>query len=507
MNLDRYFQALYERTNSKQDLVTAGWIENKPLRINPHVRFYTTPLQAIRDAGKKDVSVLFYPGCFAPVHEGHLGAMRLAKEAIETQTGETVAAGYFTPDHDNYIMRKTHDERFIAPNRIALLHEAVENEPWMQVDDWASLYAPTDLNFTTLYDRFNLYLKRWLPDLNIKLYMVFGGDNYMFANSFTEYGHGVCVPREGAQMDLSLVHPDAKKRVIFSEKVCTDHSSTAARAANPGAIDIHGRSALGSTYVLREDLDLAFRENPTTYSNKIIADSVAILLQAHVPYEKVKVKRVPIIRQMANHTETENVISLDCFWKAEQNLEISRLFSTGGSQHHAIKYVNRPGSPALQEQVEAIPAGVYTLVDDDIATGETMSFVSNMLETHDVIVDKQDSLISELGSDLYDVVDLRDFVLGTEHGGLTVATPTGETTRMPYIAPYVNLVSRARINPDRVFSFSTELWKLNYALYRNTKITVGDIKEHQDFTMFGFAEDMTVADLCQKHLQLMTELQ
>lgn len=239
MNLDKYFQSLFDRTGSKQDVVDAGWIENKPMRVNPHVRFYTTPVDMIRNAGKKNVSVLFYPGCFAPVHEGHINAMRLAKEAIETQTGETVAAGFFVPDHDNYIMRKTHDERYIAPNRIALLQEALKDEPWMQVDTWASLYADTDLNFTTLYDRLDVYMKRWVPDVNVKIYMVFGGDNYLFANSFTEYGHGVCVPREGKTMDMTLIHPDALNRVVFSTKISTNHSSTAVRAANTGPVDIH----------------------------------------------------------------------------------------------------------------------------------------------------------------------------------------------------------------------------------------------------------------------------
>lgn len=501
MNLDRYFQALYNRTETVQDLVNAGWLD-KITDVPLKERFHVTPVEAIRKTGLKEVSVLFYPGCFAPVHEGHLRAMRLAKEAVET-TGETVAAGYFTPDHDDYIMRKTNDQRFIAPNRLAYLNEATKLEPWMQVDPWASMYAPTDLNFTTLYDRLDRYMKRWLPDVNVKIYMVFGGDNYLFANAFTEYGHGVCVPRAGSNIDKNLIHPDAQKRVIFSETISANDSSTAARAAMQEPADFMSRTSTGTKYVLRDDLALAFPHNPTDYSHKVLSDSVYILLTAHLPYETVKVERVNVAEQLKAHADNQQTISLDCFWEGEHNLNVSRLFTPAGGQHHAESYTNRPNTPTLEEQFTAVTPGEYTLVDDDIATGETMNTITSMLETHGVIITEQKSLIQSLQENLYDVVDLRDFIIGAKHGGLLVTAPNGQHTRMPYIMPYVNLTTRARINPDRIYSLSVEFWKLNHTIYKNTAVTLADIKQHQDFTAFGFDGEMAVAELCNKHLTML----
>jgi hypothetical protein len=195
---------------------------------------------------------------------------------------------------------------------------------------------------------------------------------------------------------------------------------------------------------------------------------------------------------------------LDCFWEGEYNLAVTRLFTASGPQLHAGSYTNRPGTLSLAEQVAVIPKGEYVLVDDDIATGDTMAFVSNMLGTHEVDITTKETLIGSINQDLYDVVDLRDFVLGAEHGGLTIKTPSGGSTRMIYAAPYVNPITRAKILPDMAESFSKQVWLMNCSLYAGTGVTVAEIKENQDFTQFGFPEDMTVEEVCQKHLQLMS---
>lgn len=230
MKLDKYFQALYNQTGNIQDLIEAGWMD-KILDVDFNLNSSTTPIETIKGSAAEEASVLFYPGCYAPVHEGHVGAMRLAKETVEA-TGETVVAGFFTPDHDDYIMRKTNnDERFIASNRIRILNETIKDDPWMHVDTWAALTAPTDLNFTTLYDRLDTYLKQHVPNKKVKIYMVFGGDNYLFANTFVEHGYGVCVGREGVNIDLQKVQPEAQQRVLFSQKACPNFSSSAIRAS------------------------------------------------------------------------------------------------------------------------------------------------------------------------------------------------------------------------------------------------------------------------------------
>jgi hypothetical protein len=143
------------------------------------------------------------------------------------------------------------------------------------------------------------------------------------------------------------------------------------------------------------------------------------------------------------------------------------------------------------------------LADDDIATGETMKFVSNVLETHGIKIVDTLSLIDELNTDLYDLADMRDYVLGAKNGGLTVIAPNGQITRMPYFASYVNVSARTRIQPNKARSFSIEIWKLNRSLYKNSELTVGDIKQYQDFTLFGFSEQTKLVELCEKHLELL----
>lgn len=303
--MDKYFTALLQRTNNMDDVVKAGWID-KPEHVPQDLDMYTTNLDRLIDSGLTEVSVLYYPGCFAPVHEGHLQAMRLAKQTVEA-AGETVAAGFFAPDHDDYILRKTSDERFIAPNRIQILEKSFTPEDaWMQVDPWAAMYAPTDLNFTTLYDRFQNYLQRWLPNMKVKVYLVFGGDNYLFANSFTEYGYSVVIPREGITIDLDNIHPDAKKRVLVSQVSSTNHSSTAVRATynqNWGEFldcylidDITEEQVAGSEY-----------------SRKIIADALHIITNGHLPHQKAEQVKKVGVNAVIPETEVHEEIFLSSF--------------------------------------------------------------------------------------------------------------------------------------------------------------------------------------------------
>jgi hypothetical protein len=166
--------------------------------------------------------------------------------------------------------------------------------------------------------------------------MVFGGDNYMFANAFTEYGYGVCVPREGVSIDWTTVHPDAQKRVVLSTKSSTNHSSTAARAMYSNPAEKGGRSTMGKHYVLRNDLAEAL-DNTTEYSNDLIAQTLQILFHSHLP-EDISVQTVNIHDQFRKHQETAGIISMDSFWKAEYNLDITRLFNAAGGQNHPLKH-------------------------------------------------------------------------------------------------------------------------------------------------------------------------
>jgi nicotinic acid mononucleotide adenylyltransferase len=500
MNMDRYYSNLLEQTDM-ETVVGAGWFDDKLTEpLNEDLRFYTTALEQITRTNEKEVAVLYYMGCFAPIHEGHITVMKLAKEAVEAQTGLPVVAGYYAPDHDAYVGTKTKDPAYKAAERVAYIQSHPEVEEWMHVDVWPALYAPKDLNFTTLYDRFNKYMKKWLPlDVKVKLYCVFGGDNYLFANAFSEYGYGVCVPRQGVEMDKTLLLPN--ERVIWSEKGSNDLSSTKVRAML--AAENAKKANDDKFYVLRDDLELAFPKTPNTITGKIIAQALSILLRTHTGKN---VEVVDVMEQVEKFQTEKPFISLDCFLETEHKLELTRVFNASETQKFSKLHTNRTGTAPIEEQLLTIPEGVYDLVDDDIATGATMNTVASLLNQHGIQVGDFRCLLESYGEEIYDVLDMRDFVLGARNGGLTVRTISGETTRAMYAVPYVNLVTRAKMNPVKAIAFSLEVWKMNHSIYRDSELTVGDISDSQDYSLFGFSKDMTVEDLCAHHIGLLSKV-
>jgi hypothetical protein len=199
-------------------------------------------------------------------------------------------------------------------------------------------------------------------------------------------------------------------------------------------------------------------------------------------------------------------ISLDCFLETEHKLELTRVFNASETQKFSKLHTNRTGTAPIEEQLLTIPEGVYDLVDDDIATGATMNTVASLLNQHGIQVGDFRCLLESYGEEIYDVLDMRDFVLGARNGGLTVRTISGETTRAMYAVPYVNLVTRAKMNPVKAIAFSLEVWKMNHSIYRDSELTVGDISDNQDYSLFGFSKDMTVEDLCAHHIGLLSKV-
>lgn len=217
----------------------------------------------------------------------------------------------------------------------------------------------------------------------------------------------------------------------------------------------------------------------------------------------IQIEEVDVRDQFQKHVNQKGFISLDCFWKGEHNLEITRLFWAAGSQFHAHSYDSRSGSYSLEEQMAFIPQGDYTLIDDDIATGSTMNYVLSLLEEQEITVSRYESLINA-PQELYDVVDMRDFIIGSQYGGLSVKSPSQSRTRVPYMFPYVNLLTRGKIPVEHVIAFSKDLWKLNYEIYRGSSIAVKDIQDKQNFELFGFNPAVLISDLCLQHIKFLS---
>ena len=255
------------------------------------------------------------------------------------------------------------------------------------------------------------------------------------------------------------------------------------------------RETTGLNYYIRNDLPESLPSALVDDAEEIFEELLTIL-QGNLP-EAVRV--VPLeAEEQVKATFPNPTISLDTLWEGDYALAISRRFRPASGQARGAELVNRPGTPSLEEQIARIPPGEYNLVDDDVATGYTVSCVRELLEPHGVRIASVNSLTPRFDSFL-DVVDARDFILGARNGGLVMRL-RGEVTRMPYMLPYVNLHSRAKIPLDRVRALSNMLWNLNAYVHAGSGLTVGDIREHQDFTLVGFPEDMLVSDLAEGHL-------
>jgi hypothetical protein len=202
------------------------------------------------------------------------------------------------------------------------------------------------------------------------------------------------------------------------------------------------------------------------------------------------------------------VISLDPCSPGDVDLGISRRFELGSST--APKIVARPGSPPLEIQLARIPPGEYVLLDDDIATGQTVDAITRMLPKHCTIV--RSIFLSNLFSDddgnpraPDDLVDCRDFLLGSREAGLVVALPNGDLARAPYVHPYVRPADRISSPPAADISLSQSIWRLNREFFS----TIGDVLCVEDtnpqtrmlLDYVGFADEVKLTAICDWHLE------
>lgn len=493
MKLDKYYSTLYERTHKESDLIDAGIMFDKSFQIDEQIDLYTTPVHTIIENPLEEQSVIFYTGGFAPFHEGHLEAILQAKNAIETQTGETVTTALVSPDNDDYVERKLSAQaaEYCDLQRIESINRKTIDYPWIQVDPWASIWCKTDYNFTTLYERFRKYCQYWIPSKKVKVYYLYGGDNYLFSNAFLKYGYGVCVPRDSYSIDKEKVYSN---RVIYSDFVVPNYASKKIRTS----LQNQKESTLSKEiYLLRDDLAFSLPDTSSDFQSSILKRILNSISDAF--NSKMEFSVLDIDSQMEHDFGKENLISLDAFYKAKYNIESTRLFYCNDKQTFSNQMVARVGFEDLDYQMSKIPSSEYTLVDDDIATGFTMDYIIEKLKEHSVMVKSKESLITDTKK-FFDVVDTRDFIIGARYGGLTVTNGIFKT-RFPYVYPYVNLSTRAKMPAKNIVKFSRAIWELNYDLYKDSLMKLKDIQT-QDFMVLGFDAEMTVKELCQFHLDL-----
>jgi hypothetical protein len=168
----------------------------------------------------------------------------------------------------------------------------------------------------------------------------------------------------------------------------------------------------------------------------------------------------------------------------------------------------------VAEQLRALPAGAYTLVDDDIASGFTMAQVKSLLPSEvrvrRVVSLLRDGPVPAVEHPVLDVVDLRDLMLGATDAGLVVQLPDGTAARAPYALPYVSTVSRAKLPPSAEWDFSLAVWKLNFEFFasaaRNVTVRDADPATAALLRYVGFDQEQTLREVCAWHLRQLSDL-
>lgn len=431
-----------------------------------------TPV-AFLEKNRQKPCILVTTGSFCPPHYGHIQMMEAAKAAVEKK-GFQVIGGYLSPSHDEYVKAKTRAGWIPIYQRLSLLKKTLVNHPWLEIDPWEGLFNKVAINFTDVLDRTQAYIDKHFGP-GVAIMYVCGEDNYRFHRTFTNKGYCVIVNRPNYSGVAPFEHP----RIFFAE----------------GSADISSTTLRSQVTKPLEKKSLQLRVNDCDLNEvQILGQLVGRFSQT--TFHQLTEQRIAF----ENLTKNNNVISLDTELSKEYTLGLSRHYDLFGGT--MLRYGNRPGTPALEQQIKRIPTGRYMLFDDDIHTGKTMRYAKHQLE---YAGNKITSIVSLNISnpDANEILDARDFLFGLHpNGGLVVQFPNGKITRVPYLYPYVCPFLRASIlDPKR---FSIELWKLNAEMHKETQLKVSDVAYLQDFAEYlDYPATMLLRDICLKHVEML----
>jgi nicotinic acid mononucleotide adenylyltransferase len=472
---DPYLGPLCER-RGEAAVWAAGFFLDEATEHEPldDTDWLCTPLPKRPASGARPV-VLLSTGGFCPVHPGHLEMMERARQAAE-RAGFGVMGGYLSPGHDAYLRMKCGDQAIPIGERLLQCVRATADSEWLSVDPWEAMHRRVAVNYTDVVARLEAYLRRHV-DPTVEVIYVCGGDNARFASAFRDKGRCIVVGRPGAEPEFERwrAELDAAPHLQFVEGGRTFSS----RDLRQGPFLARPRPRL----VVRLEDARAVRTLGLTNYAQFQAELLA-LLSRHAEVRSMV---------LTEPTSAGSVISLDAMLPAEHNIALSRLFALGGYETRG--HVPRPGAAPFPEQFARLPAGTYSLRDDDRVTGGTLSALRSLLPARVGL--SQVSFAVDHADD-EDVVDARDFLLGADDGGLVLELPAGGVGRAPYLLPYVDPAARASITASH--RFSIDVWRLNARLFAGTALRVEHLPAPTRAT-FSFLGSMPLDALCAWHLE------
>jgi NAD+ synthetase len=493
----------------------------------------------------KTPAVLLTTGGFCPVHRGHLSMMESARQKLEEE-GYAVLGGFLAPDHDDYINQKCGKAAISAAERLHFVDLATEDSDWLAADPWAALYADRALNFTDVIRRMEVYLAHHLCGMMpVRVVYVCGGDNALFARTFV--GRGSCViahrPGEGEKMgrlQAELDHMPTGRIYLAAAHLADPAASRLIREGATEHLPEKLQSAWNARKILAHGSVRVYLRDEGSWSTSLWADGREAVELERARKDFLAGIRLAFIKVFNTSTSRRDfafrtvsaaqqqlklkeymkrrrtpLVSLDTVIPAEKNISISRCFELSDSRRRG-DFITRPGSPALKEQLNQLGQGKFIFYDDDIATGQTTQALANCLPAGCQIEEFLSLFSLATGDELNtvemigegritDIGDLRDFLVGSRDGGLTVMLPDGTLARAPYLLPYVRNTRRMSIPVTEEFEFSRLLWKLNleFFLQLSKPITVSECsKDFQVLALsLGWSADTRMQDFVLWHIQ------
>ena len=512
---DEYYSEVYKKYLDIDTVIKAGFIldslELEDLNYY-NLSLLTTPVSKLKDS-KKNPVVLLTTGGFDPIHDGHIYMMEFAKEALEKE-GYDVIGGYLSPSHESYVSTKPY-YKINAYERLDLCQECVKDSQWLIIDPWESIYVKTYINFTDVIQRLEQYLRKHINP-KIQVAYVFGGDNSEFMYCFEDKGIGICVEREEHSEKFNEMKKKFKGKnnfFISNKSIVSTYSSRNIRKRQGYKYKEQNYSKEDGDYVIRNEgmiplanyKEYVNNEKMENAHKKFLEQLILLLKEAF--NNKLEVKTIDMQEQLkrASHVlEGRQTISLDTYYRGTYDIETSRLFDISDIQKKYISLIGRIGHDTIENQIEKINDGSYILVDDDSATGKTIrEIMSNLPER--INIEQIYLLASMLNKKIFDIVDLRDFIIGVQNGGLVVKLPNGEIARAPYMLPYVCLKTRATISASKEMEISTKLWKMNKEFYQeiggNITLAQTDSGFKKLMNYIGFDDNTLLVDICDWHIR------
>jgi nicotinic acid mononucleotide adenylyltransferase len=412
--------------------------------------------------------------------------------------GGSVDSIIMSPSHDAYVLKKSFDIKdWVIGNRMSYLHKKISNYEMdendrrlFSVDSWESLGCNRPVNFTDVIEKIKVDVERLTKKI-VKIGYVFGSDNVKFAECFRylekkdkDTYFAFCVERVDYACELK-----ESSNIFYIKSKISNVSSKKIREelALNKITDKGGDKPMA--YVIRNDSDFALNHWKSKFPDRIdileksYSEFNLGLVSLFKEIMNVDVLNINLVEQykLFDNFDKDNLINLDLCtnWLDGQiPLNYSRVFDINDSQFKPKMVKER-----LEHGNIKISTGDYTLVDDDICSGNTMRFVKEKLIQVGVSVVKEVSLLDiylkNVGLDninIIDVVDTRDFLIGSNGGGL-VCNVNGDVIRVPYLFPWVNLSTRGGIGWDEQIKITKRLIDLSIVFFKkNDYIQISDFE-------------------------------